>query len=559
MKDDVELIAEYVSERSQDAFTELVRRHLDIVYAVALRRVGYDAHLAEDVTQVVFRALALKAGQLRRNVVLGAWLCRSVQFAARDVVRDAERRKAREVEAMERMQADRDEQGELDWEKARPLLDEAFCELSRSDRDAVWLRFFENRSFREIGERLRMKPNAARMRVTRAVDSLKAALGRRGIVSTSAAIGAVFSSQASVVVVPEGLLETASQFALEGASKGAAVATAKFWAYAKLSLGAALCGGAVWAIAHFALRGETEERDGRAEIVPEHVDTVEEPAALKPIEDRSPKLATSDEGEEPITYESVGARYARARRMEAEGELKEAIEEYFWLFDVGMVKAYGFSLTYSSIRTKELLDDLNRVSGVEPSVLSRLEKRRAAAELRLLSGQSFKLDLATVLGINRALEQESRSFEFYERLPPGSASRKALGRQIFPLLVEKRLYSDAASALSYRSMLGRIESMVDPVGDPENRSVAIDRINEDSLKRGMALGATYVETLVGAGRFEQATELIKMLLAIDDSPETLSLLEQRLSRVECDYNLDSVLKNDLHESPEAASPILTTD
>ena len=56
--DDSELLRCYAEERSESAFAEIVRRRANFVYSCALRRVGGDAHLAHDVTQLeVIRAL----------------------------------------------------------------------------------------------------------------------------------------------------------------------------------------------------------------------------------------------------------------------------------------------------------------------------------------------------------------------------------------------------------------------------------------------------------------------------------------------------------------------
>lgn len=61
MHDDRELLRQFVDGRAEAAFAELVRRHLGRVYAVALRQVAGDSHLAQDVAQLVFIALARKA------------------------------------------------------------------------------------------------------------------------------------------------------------------------------------------------------------------------------------------------------------------------------------------------------------------------------------------------------------------------------------------------------------------------------------------------------------------------------------------------------------------
>src|SRR5215213_7579727 len=96
--EDSELLRRYAVDRSEAAFAELVRRHLPPVYACALRQVGGDAHLAEDVAQMVFTALARKAASLTGRQTLGGWLYRTTHFAARDVVRVERRRRSREQE-----------------------------------------------------------------------------------------------------------------------------------------------------------------------------------------------------------------------------------------------------------------------------------------------------------------------------------------------------------------------------------------------------------------------------------------------------------------------------
>src|SRR5262249_27235294 len=99
MTPDCELLRRYAKTGSEEAFAELVQRHLDLVYSAALRQVNSDAHLAQDVAQTVFADLARKAGLLSRRAVLTGWLYTSTHFAAAKVVRAERRRHAREQEA----------------------------------------------------------------------------------------------------------------------------------------------------------------------------------------------------------------------------------------------------------------------------------------------------------------------------------------------------------------------------------------------------------------------------------------------------------------------------
>jgi len=135
---DPQLLRDYTDRRSEAAFTELVRRHVDLVYSAALRMVG-DAHLAEDVTQGAFVALAQNARQLKDHPVLSGWLHRTTQNLASKAVRSDVRRRVREQEAAtmnELLSAEPD----AIWERIAPQLDAALGELGEADRDAVLLR-----------------------------------------------------------------------------------------------------------------------------------------------------------------------------------------------------------------------------------------------------------------------------------------------------------------------------------------------------------------------------------------------------------------------------------
>jgi RNA polymerase sigma factor (sigma-70 family) len=201
MTEDSELLRRYAQEGSGATFAELVQRHINLVYASALRRVNGNTHLAEDVTQNVFTALARAAPRLLRHTVLAGWLHTTTRNAAAQTVRTERRRLAREQDADIMHQSSAVQANDPDdWERLRPLLDEVLDELDESDRDAILLRFFEGRSFAEVGEKLQLAENTARMRVDRALDKMNALLARRGVASTVAALGLALTAQAGVTV-----------------------------------------------------------------------------------------------------------------------------------------------------------------------------------------------------------------------------------------------------------------------------------------------------------------------------------------------------------------------
>jgi RNA polymerase sigma factor (sigma-70 family) len=225
MTEDSQLLRRYVEERSEKAFTELVNRHVNLVYFAALRRVGGDRHLADDVTQSVFADLARKAASLQDRPVLAGWLYTSTRFAAAQAVRSEQRRRTHEQEAhtMHELHAE----PETNWEQLRPVIDEALDDLSELEREALLLRFFENRPLAEVGARFSLSPDAARMRVDRALDKLRGLLARRGVASTAAALATVFAGQ-SGIAAPAGLVARIVAGVL-GQAGAATTATIGLW------------------------------------------------------------------------------------------------------------------------------------------------------------------------------------------------------------------------------------------------------------------------------------------------------------------------------------------
>lgn len=194
MLDEQQLLCRYAVEGSDVAFAELVARYVNLVYSTALRRTNGDTHLAQDVAQLVFTDLARKARTLSKNVVLAGWLHRATRYAAAQLLRTERRRQAREREAAA-MNAHESE-SKPDWEHIRPLLDEALDRLNCADRDALLLRFFEERSLAEVGIALGSNEDAARKRVSRALEKLRGILARRGATTSAATFALVLSSHA---------------------------------------------------------------------------------------------------------------------------------------------------------------------------------------------------------------------------------------------------------------------------------------------------------------------------------------------------------------------------
>ncbi len=224
MTDDRQLLARYVAEASDEAFRELVRRHMGLVYSAALRQVR-DPQLAQDVTQVVFANLARKARSIPAGTILAGWLHRDTRYTALDFLRAEARRSRREQQAAA-MNALNSE-STPDWEQIHPLLDEALDQLGPEDRDALLLRYFEERDYAAVGEALGASGEAARKRVDRALDRLREHLAKRGITTTAAALGTALSTHA-IEAVPASFASALAATSAAVAAKAAAPAAASW-------------------------------------------------------------------------------------------------------------------------------------------------------------------------------------------------------------------------------------------------------------------------------------------------------------------------------------------
>jgi len=224
MTEDAELLRRYAEEKSEPAFAELVRRHLNFVYSTAYRRVGCDSSAASDVTQSVFLALARRATALAERPVLAGWLYTCAKNAATDYVRADARRQRFELQAHLMNEQHSSPEAPLEWEQLGPLLESALDALNDRDREAILLRYFENRSYVEIGTQCAIAADTARMRVDRALDKLRQRLARAGITSTSAALAATLAGQAVSAAPPHlGAAITLQAFSSGAASSPAAL------------------------------------------------------------------------------------------------------------------------------------------------------------------------------------------------------------------------------------------------------------------------------------------------------------------------------------------------
>ncbi len=213
---DMELLRDYDRHGSEAAFAEVVQRHIGLVYSAAFRHTQNAAH-AEEITQAVFIILARKAASLRADTVLEGWLYETTRLTALSFLRGERRRQFREQEAY--MQSTTQESTDVAlWNQLSPLLDEAVSRLGKKDRDALILRFFKDKSVRDVAVTMQVNEAAAQRRILRALQKLRKFFSKRGVSSTTAIIAGMIAAN-SVQAAPVALAKSVTAVAI---AKGAA-------------------------------------------------------------------------------------------------------------------------------------------------------------------------------------------------------------------------------------------------------------------------------------------------------------------------------------------------
>lgn len=547
MMSDAELLRLYVAGRDQDAFAELVRRHLNVVFGVALRRTGGNVHLAEDVSQGVFTDLARKASSLANHPSLTGWLYTSTRFAAAQALRTEVRRQHREEKALQMPEDTVSVPRDDDWQRLQPRIEDALDDLGKADREAVLLRYYEAKPFAEIGASLHVSEDAARRRVERALDKLRVLLARRGVTSTAAALALALSGNAAVVA-PLSLATTVAGSAAAGAS--AVVGWSLFATMSTAKITTTVAGAIAFAAVGTALYQSRQADLAEIELVQARADTSRLHARLVALEgdllrakegrqaaedDASRLLSAIHEASAPgqeappsatpsrLTRNDVEARYKSARELARKGDYAAALKEFLWCFDEGMMQVSS----YSGVRLSFLLGDIEKLGTTYPEALDALRQRRDEAERRMKMDPSDSGGPSEYAALNQALKESHRTLEVFDALEKDDPRRRWLGFRVVDLLISSKRYGEIGAIRPTSQMFSQFEtSRQRAVGDAQ-----IDPRRGAALKSyAVRAAAKDVEVLAGTGDLARARELIAKVVALDDSESTRSILRTHLVR-----------------------------
>ena len=228
--DDASLLREYCTSRSEAAFTQLVRRHLPLVFHAALRRLDSPA-LADEAAQNAFTRLAVKAAAVARHPArLRAWLHRTAFLEACTLAR----REAR----LSRLPLPPDSPA-MHRPERYDRLDEALNALPELDRELILRRCCAGEDYRRIAAQVGKSEAACQKRVERGLLRLSESLGGAAAVTTIVAVFAAGSGKASVLPAAERIVSSALEKPAVGSAAGA-------WSgLAAACIAAALSGGVV--------------------------------------------------------------------------------------------------------------------------------------------------------------------------------------------------------------------------------------------------------------------------------------------------------------------------
>src|SRR5215831_8469079 len=196
---DFESLQAFARQADQGAFADVVRRHINLVFATAVRKLE-DHGAAQEVAQNVFVALARKAWQFAPDDSLVAWLHRTTLLECKEWLRGELRRRRRDGTAAELGTTMKTPTDEFARNALVPLLDEALLSLRESDRTVLLRRYYEGESLRDIGSACGVNEDAAQKRVERALGRLARFFQQRGFKTASvAAAAAVLKGTATSV------------------------------------------------------------------------------------------------------------------------------------------------------------------------------------------------------------------------------------------------------------------------------------------------------------------------------------------------------------------------
>jgi RNA polymerase sigma factor (sigma-70 family) len=159
---DTELLNRFLTNRDENAFEALVRRHGPMVLALC-RRILRDPQDAEDAFQAAFLVFVRKAASITKPQLLGNWLYGVASRTARAGRAAAEKRRVKEAEAVPHEQPAQ----ESPWQELQPFLDRELNRLPAKYRIPLVLCHLQEKSRQEAAQALGLPEGTLSSRLAR--------------------------------------------------------------------------------------------------------------------------------------------------------------------------------------------------------------------------------------------------------------------------------------------------------------------------------------------------------------------------------------------------------
>jgi hypothetical protein len=223
----------------------------------------------------------------------------------------------------------------------------------------------------------------------------------------------------------------------------------------------------------------------------------------------------------PNEHDRVQARYRLGDELARSGRPDEALTEYLWCFDEGMIRVPSFS----GVRVSFLLGSLKRLARNFPPARAALLERRDRARAAFQAGDaSATSDLAA---LNDTLDANAENLELFNSLPSSDPRRTVFAQRLFEELLAARRYSDLAADLVGAKMQRQWSNMKQ-LAERSGQKPTIQVEAERKFLRDWL--AARIEILGGAGHAEDARAWTKTALEFENSDAMKSLLRQHLTR-----------------------------
>ena len=211
------LLRRFATGADAEAFAELVRRYVQLVYATAWRVLKDDSD-ATDVTQETFFELTRQAGRISGS--LACWLHRVATQKAIDVVRRSVHRRQRE-QAYARTRPVAVES----WQDLSGHVDQALDQLDESTRALLLGHFVGGKTTSHIAREQGVSQATVSRRINAGLQQLRGALRRKGLLVATATLGTMLADNAAQAVSAT-LLDSLGKMAMVGTTRSAAATVA---------------------------------------------------------------------------------------------------------------------------------------------------------------------------------------------------------------------------------------------------------------------------------------------------------------------------------------------